>query len=306
MDRLDTLRVFVAVAEAGGFAAAARRLGLSPAAATRAVAALEARLGARLLHRTTRHVRLSEAGGRFLTDARRILGELAEAEASAAGAHAAPSGRLAVTAPVLLGQRHVMPVVSDFLARYREVSVRAILLDRVADLIDEGFDVAVRIAHLPDSSLTAIRVGAMRRIVCAAPSYLAARGVPAAPADLAGHEAITFAPGETARDWLFQTGERRIAVAPPARLVVNTAGAAVEAAVRGHGLTRLLHYQAAPQIADGTLAVVLADFEPPPLPVHVVHIEGRRAAARVRGFVDFAVERLRADPVLAGGPPTAG
>jgi len=192
MDRLDSLRVFVAVREANGFAEAARRLGLSASAVTRAILALEQRLGAQLLHRTTRSLRVTEAGGRFLEDCRRILADLDEAEASARGAHAVAQGQLAVTAPSMFGRLHVTPVLFDFLARHAEVSARTLFVDRVVNLLDEGLDVAVRIAHLPDSGLTAISVGAMRRVVVASPDYLGAHGVPRVPADLRHHRAMGF------------------------------------------------------------------------------------------------------------------
>ena len=296
MDRLDAMRVFVAVAEAGGFAPAARELRLSPPAVTRAVAALEDRIGARLLHRTTRIVRLTEAGARYLADTRRILAELEEAEATAAGAHAEPRGQIAVTAPLLFGKMHVAPVVLGFLGRFPEVSARTLFVDRVVDLMDEGLDVAVRIAVLPDSTLSAVRVGQVRRVVCAAPEYLARRGTPATPRDLEGLDCIGFQSGAAPAPWVFpaRTGEGRETVRPPMRLLVNNADVAVAAALAGHGVTRVLSYQVAEEVRAGRLAVVLADHEPPPIPVHLVHLEGRRAAARVRVFVDFAAERLRA------------
>jgi len=298
MDRLDSMRVFVAIAEAGGFAPAARRLGLSPPAVTRAVAALEERIGARLLHRTTRIVRLTEAGGRFLADAKRILAELDEAEASAAGAHAEPRGLLTLTAPVMFGARHVAPVLLDFLARHPRVTARTLLADRVVDMLEEGIDVAVRIAHLPDSSLAAVRVGSVRRVVCASPSYLAARGVPRRPEDVAKHDAIAFSSASGEPSWPFHSGGRIETVIPPAQLTVNTAEVAVAAALAGRGLTRVLSYQVAPEVASGRLEIVLAGYEPPPIPIHVVHPEGRHANARVRAFVDFAAARLRADKSL--------
>jgi DNA-binding transcriptional LysR family regulator len=298
MDRLDSMRVFVAVAEAGGFAPAARRLGLSPPAVTRAIAALEDRIGARLLHRTTRIVRLTEAGGRFLADAKRILVELDEAEASAAGAHAEPRGLLTLTAPVMFGARHVAPILLEFLARHPRVTARTLLADRVVDMLEEGIDVAVRIAHLPDSSLSALRVGTMRRVVCASPAYLARRGVPKRPADVRSHAAIAFSSVSAEPSWSFHVDGKVETVAPPAQLAVNTAEVAVAAALAGHGLARVLSYQVAPELAAGTLKIVLARFEPPPIPIHVVHPEGRHANARVRAFVDFAVARLRADKSL--------
>jgi DNA-binding transcriptional LysR family regulator len=296
VDRLETMRVFVAVAETRGFAPAARRLAISPPAVTRAVAALEERVGTRLLHRTTRIVRLTEAGRRFLADCKRILGEIEEAEASAAGSQAEPQGQLGVTAPVMFGRMYVAPVVLDFLARHPRMTARMLFLDRVVDLIDEGLDVAVRIAHLPDSSLHAVRVGSVRRVVCASPEYLAARGAPRTPADLAQHEAIAFSLGAAAEEWSFGSGET---LSPTTRLIVNSNDVAIAAAAAGRGVARVLSYQIAPELRAGTLQVVLAEFEPPPLPISVVYAEGRRAAAKVRAFVDLAVERLRADESLS-------
>jgi len=295
VDRLESMRVFVAVAEDQGFAPAARRLAMSPPAVTRAVAALEERIGTRLFHRTTRIVRLTEAGDRYLADCKRILGEIEEAEASAAGSHAEPRGHLAVTAPVMFGRMHVAPVVLEFLARHPRVTARMLFLDRVADLIDEGLDIAIRIAHLPDSSLHAIRVGSVRRVVCASPEYLAARGTPRIPADLSQHDAIAFSLGPAAEEWSFASGAT---VAPSTRLVVNSNDVAIAAAAAGRGVARVLSYQIAPELRACRLQVVLAEFEPPPIPISVVYAEGRRAAAKVRAFVDFAVERLRADRSL--------
>lgn len=301
MDRLETMRVFVAVAEEEGFAPAARRLSMSPPAVTRAISSLEERLGALLLHRTTRTVRLTEAGVRFLSDCKRILGELDEAEAAAAGAHAEPRGQLGVTAPVLFGRMFVAPILLDFLARYPEVTGRALLVDRIVDLLEEGLDVAVRIGNLPDSSMSAIKVGSVRRVVCASPDYLAAHGTPRAPADLADLEVIAFSGSGIPAEWSFAPpgsgAAGGISVSPPARIIVDLAEVAIAAALAGRGLTRVLSYQAAAEVESGRLRLVLEEFEPPPLPIHVLHADGRRAAARVRAFVDFAVERLRATAV---------
>jgi DNA-binding transcriptional LysR family regulator len=300
MDRLETMRVFVAVAEEEGFAAAARRLALSPPAVTRAVTALEERIGAPLLHRTTRIVRLTEAGTRFLADCKRILGEIEEAEAAAAGAHAEPRGLLTLTASALFGRMFVTPVLLDFLARHPHVSARTVFVDRIVDIVDEGIDVAVRISHLPDSSLSAVRVGSVRRVLCASPAYLAEHGVPGAPEDLAKLDAIAFGPVAPHAEWTFSSGSsgssgaKTITVSPPARLFVNAADVAIAAAVAGRGVTRVLSYMIEPDVRAGRLAIVLPEYEPPPVPIHVVHVEGRRASARVRAFVDFAAERLRA------------
>jgi DNA-binding transcriptional LysR family regulator len=298
MDRLEAMRIFAAVADQSGFAPAARRLGLTPASVTRAVAALEERIGARLFTRTTRVVRLTEAGTRFLADCKRILGEVDEAEAAAAGSHSEPRGQLVVTAPIMFGRLHVAPVILDFLKRHPAVSVRAIFLDRVADLMDEGIDVAIRIGMLPDSSLSAVRVGSVRRVVCASPAYLKTRGTLLTPADLATHDAIAF--GSTPlREWSFGSGDREHVVAPLTRLQVNSADVAIAAAVAGFGVTRVLSYQAAQALRMKRLRRVLTAFEPPALPIHIVHVEGRRAPAKLRAFVDFAAARLRADKMLA-------
>jgi DNA-binding transcriptional LysR family regulator len=291
MDQLAAMRVFVAVGETQGFAAAGRRLRLSAPSVTRAIAGLEDHLGARLFHRTTRTVRLTEAGARYLADCRRLLGELDDADASAAGAHAEPRGLLGLTAPIQFGRLHVTPVVLAFLARHPAISVRTVFADRVVDLLDEGLDLAVRIGELPDSSLTAVRVGEVRRVVCAAPRYLRRRGTPRRPADLADHDAITFSAVTATSTWTFGGGQ---VVQPHNRLYINTADVAVAAAVAGHGITRLLSYQVADAVAAGQLTVVLEEHEPPVVPIHVVHREGRRTSARVRAFVDFAVPRLRA------------
>lgn len=293
MDRLDSMRVFVAVAEAASFTAAARRIGQSPPAVTRAVAALEEHIGARLFHRTTRSVRLTESGALYLADCKRILGEVEEAEASAAGSHAEPRGQLGVTAPVMFGRLYVAPVLLDFLARFPAVSARMLLADRVVDLMDEGLEAAIRIAALEDSSLTAVRVGAVRRIVCASPGYLAAHGRPRTPRDLLGGRAIAFASGTGPEPWPFRVNGKAEALDPPAQLVVNSNDVAIAAGVAGRGFVRSLSYQVAAHVRAGQLEIVLAEFEPPPLPIHIAHVAGRRASARLRAFVDFAVERLR-------------
>ena len=293
MDRLQTMTVFASVAEEGGFAAAARRLDLSPASVTRAVTALETRLGSRLLHRTTRSVRLTEAGARYLADIRRILAELEEADRHAAGAHAEPRGRVTVSASVLFGRMKVAPVLLDLLDRYPRISVAAIFVDRVVQLLEEGVDIAVRIAELPDSSLSAIRVGSVRRVLCAAPAYLAARGRPRTPADLADHDTIDFVHMTAAGEWSFEDEGRSRRVRPQPRFLANNADSTIAAAMAGRGVTRVLSYMIAPQLAAGTLELVLEDFEPPAVPIHVVHKEAGQTSARVRAVVDGLVEGLR-------------
>lgn len=300
MDRLDAMQIFVAVAEAESFAGAARRLGLSPPAVTRAVAAVEERTGTRLLHRTTRHVRLTDAGQRYLGDCRRILAEVEEAEAAAASDQAAPRGHLTITASVMFGRLHVAPVLMDFLDAHPQVSARLVLLDRVVDMMDEGVDIAVRIAELPDSGLVATRLGTMRSVVCASPDYLARHGIPGRPEDLADHPAILTSPLGNWREWLLGSGGGGVRVAPRARLTVNSADVALAAARAGRGVTRVLAYQAADDVRAGRLQLVLRDYEPPPVPVHLVQLGGRHVSARVRAFIDFATARLRGDLAAIG------
>lgn len=292
------MAAFVAVAEEAGFAAAARRLNLSPPSVTRAVGELEARIGARLLHRTTRRVRLTEAGERYLSDCRRILAEIAEAERQAAGLHARPRGLVSLSAPALFGRLVVTPALLALLDRYAEISVTTLFVDRVVNLLEEGIDVAVRIAELGDSSLSAVRVGSVRRVLCAAPSYLESRGRPRQPSDLEHHETVDFLHMTPGGEWRFEGRGRPYRFGSRARLRVNNADAAIAAAVAGRGITRVLSYMVDRQVREGRLEIVLADHEPPPVPVHVLHQEPGQTSARVRAVVDFLATRLRADPVL--------
>lgn len=298
MDRFHLLNVFVAVAEAESFAGAARRLRLSPPAVTRAVVALEERLGVRLLTRTTRVVRVTEAGARYLEDARRIIMELDEADATAAGANATPRGHLAVTAPVLFGKLYVMPIVTEYQSAFEQSTVSALFVDRLVNLVEEGIDVGIRIGELPDSSLRAIRIGRVRRVVVGAPAYLQEHGVPETPQALATHRLVVSSGLSPTNDWIFESARGKQTVRVHPRIIANTNDAPLEAAKAGYGLTRLLSYQVAPQLFSGELRAVLTDYEGPDLPVHVVHREGRHGSAKVRSFVDLAVERLRAERAL--------
>ena len=293
------MAVFVAVAEEGGFAAASRRLGHSAPTVTRAVAALEAAIGAALFVRTTRHVRLTDAGQRYLEDCRRILRQLEEAEAQAAGAHVAPQGALVVAAPVLFGQQLLVPAVVDFLAAYPAVSVRLLLVDRTVHLGEEGVDAAFRMGELPDSSLVAMPLGRIRRVVCAGPGYLAAHGRPRHPSELHAH-ALVASVADTRNDtWEFIDGDACVDIAIRARLVVSTNAAAIAAAECGAGVTRVMSYQVASALAQGRLERLLQAFEPKPVPVWLVNQEGRRAAAKLRVFLAFMAERLRGHEALA-------
>jgi DNA-binding transcriptional LysR family regulator len=290
MDRIDAMQAFVAVADLEGFAAAARKLGLSPPAVTRLVAALEERLGARLLQRTTRSVTLTDAGARYLERARRILADVEEAELAAEGERTRPSGRLAVSAPVGFGRRHVSPVMSVYLKRYPDVSGELRLEDRVVNLVEDGIDLAVRIGHLADSSLVARHVGEMRRFVVASPGYLRKHGEPKTPAAIASHQTIQFGAPAAMGEWRFLEDGREFRVNVAPRLSTNIADAAIQYAEQGGGLTRVLAYQAADAIKRGRLKIVLQKFEQPALPIHIVYPTSRLLSAKVRTFIDLVVE----------------
>lgn len=298
MDQLHLINVFVAVVDTNGFAGAARKLNMSPPAVTRAINELETHLGVRLLTRTTRVVRVTEAGERYVEDCRRILSELTEADESVAGLHGSPRGKLTLTAPVLFGAKFVTPIVTEYLRRYPQVNASCWLLDRVVNMMDEGVDVAVRIGDLPDSSMQAIRVGQVRRVICAAPSYLAQHGQPNIPQALASHCTILASTVTPSPEWRFLEGGEPCLVKLQPRLIITSNDAAVNAAVEGFGIVRLMSYQVADQVRNGQLKLLLSEFELPELPVHLVHREGRHASQKARAFLDLAIERLRANPAL--------
>jgi DNA-binding transcriptional LysR family regulator len=290
MDRIDAMQAFVAVADLQGFAPAARKLGLSPSGVTRLVAALEDRLGARLLQRTTRSVTLTDVGARYLERIRRILADVQEAEGSVEGERTRPNGRLVVSAPIGFGRLHVSPVMSAYLSRYGEVSAELRLSDRMVNLVEDGVDLAVRIGHLADSSLVARQVGGMRRIVVASKAYLKQHGEPNTLEAIASHQTIQFGATAAAPDWRFVADGREVRVACTPRLTTNSADAAIQYAAQGGGLTRVLAYQAAEAIKAGRLRIVLAKFEPPPLPIHIVYPTSRLLSAKVRSFIDLVTE----------------
>lgn len=297
MDRVHAMRVLVRIADTGGFAEAARQLNLSPPAVTRAVAGLEDSIGARLLIRTTRLVKLTEVGRRYVDDCRQILSAIDEAEAAAAGTYARPTGVITITASVLFGQIYIVPIVTEFLDTHPEVTGRLLFLDRVTNLVDEGIDVAIRIGHLPDSSQTAIKVGSVRRVICGSPSYFERYGVPDQPSDLSQHRIISATSAWTSLDWRFGRDSRTVTHVTPA-LLCNSNEGAISAARSGWGLTRVLSYQIGPDLLSGALQTTLDDFGEEPLPIHIVHPEGRNASAKVRAFVDFATVRLRANRLV--------
>lgn len=298
MDRFQEMQVFLVVAEEQGFAAAARRLNMSPPSVTRAVAALEERIGTQLLMRTTRNVHITEAGQRYADDCRRILAELEEAEDSAAGSHTNPRGQLTVTAPVLFGEMFVTPVVVDYLSAFPEVQIKALMVDRVVSMVDEGIDVAIRIGDLADSGLNAMKVGEVRRVVCATPGYLTANGRPKHPRDLQTAQLVVSASSPLVAEWHFVDNEAPITIRPQARLTVTANQAAINAVCLGWGLTRLLSYQVADKVAAGELEIVLQEYEQPALPIHVVYQDSGKTPAKVRTFVDFCADRLSRDPSL--------
>jgi DNA-binding transcriptional LysR family regulator len=290
MDRIDAMQAFVAVADLQGFAPAARKLGMSPSAVTRLIAALEDRLGARLLQRTTRKVALTDVGARYLERTRRILADVEEAEGSAQDERTRPSGRLVVSTPVGFGRLHVSPLMSAYLRRYREVSGELRLSDRMVNLVEDGVDLAVRIGHLADSSLVARHVGEMRRIVVASSFYLEQHGEPDTPEAIASHQTIQFGAVTASPEWRFAEAGREIRVTCMPRLTTNSADAALQYAEQGGGLTRVLAYQAAEAIKAGRLRIVLAKFEQPPLPIHIVYPTSRLLSAKVRAFIDLVIE----------------
>lgn len=293
MDRFIAMTAFVAVAELRGFAAAARRLRISPPVVTRLVAALEEQLSIRLLQRTTRSVALTDAGARYLEQARRILADLDEAERAARAERSEPGGRLAITAPEVFGRREVVPLVSDFLARHPAVTAELVLADRVVGLVEEGVDVAVRIGALRDSSLRARALGATRRVVVGSPAYLAERRRPRSPADLGTHALVHASPLTGPAEWRFHRRGRELRVPIAPRLSTNSVEAAIGHAERGVGLAMVLSYQVREQVRAGRLEVVLAGFEPPPLPIQLVYPGARLPPASLRAFLDLAIATRR-------------
>ncbi|WP_158816904.1 LysR family transcriptional regulator [Methylocapsa sp. S129] len=291
MDRFDSLSAFVAVADLKGFAAGARKLGLSASAVTRLVAALEDRLGLRLLQRTTRSVTLTDAGARYLERARRILADLEEADGAAQAERGTPVGRFVVSAPLVFGRMHVAPLMGAYLKLYPEVVGELRLSDRMANLVEDGVDLAVRIGNLPDSSLIARPIGETRRVVIAAPGYIEENGEPTDPRELASHKIIQFTGLGGSNDWRFVRGgqDERTTIVP--HYLTNSADAAIFHARLGGGLAMVFAYQVAQELHDGQLKIVLRQFEPPAPPIQLVYPAARLLSAKVRTFIDMALER---------------
>ena len=300
MDRLEAMSILAAAVDTGSFSAASRKLGVPLPTVSRKVAELEKHLKAKLLVRSTRKLALTDAGASYLAASKRILEQVDDAEAAAAGEYSTPRGELVITAPIVFGRLHVLPVVCDFLARFSDIDVRMVLSDGNVSLIDDHIDLAVRIGALPDSSMMATRVGAVRRVVCGSPGFFAAHGTPKKPEDLAGLPCVTFAGTASSTSWTFARGRGRARpVQVRARLAVNTAEAALDAAIKGIGLTRVLSYQAARPVREGKLRIVLQKFEPAPMPVSLLHAGQDLVALKIRSFLDFAAPRLR--KALSGG-----
>jgi DNA-binding transcriptional LysR family regulator len=294
VDRLESMSILVAAAEAGSLSTAGRHLGIPLSTVSRKVSELEAYLKTTLLNRTSRRLTLTDAGRSYLTDCKRILDQLGEAERAATGEYSAPKGDLIITAPIVFGRLHVVPVVAAFLKAYREIDIRIVLADRVVNLLEDHIDIAVRIGELPDSSLVATRVGAIRRVVCGSRAYFAERGTPKSPSDLATHDCVTFEGLMSPHTWAFRMGKADTPVAIHSRLVVNTAEAAIDAAIAGVGITRVLSYQIASAMRTGALALALEEFEPAPWPISLVYAGQRLLPLKLRVFLDFAVPRLKA------------
>ena len=302
MDRFEAMSVLLAVVEEGSISAGARRLKAPLATISRKMSELERSLGTQLLVRTSRRIGLTESGRAFVEAARRILEQVEEAERAAAGEYSEPRGELAITAPVVFGRRHVLPLAAEFLAEYPKIDLRLFLLDRHVNLVDEHLDVAVRLGHLEDSALMAVRVGSVRRVICASPAYLARRGAPMAPADLAAHDGVSFRNFSTSPGWSLR-GDNAALVEPRTRVALNTVDAAIDAAVAGLGVVRLLSYQIVDELRSGALVPLLEEFAPEPIPIQLVYSSQGMLPVKVRAFIDWILPRLRArvQALEAGG-----
>jgi DNA-binding transcriptional LysR family regulator len=294
MDRLEAMSALLAAVDAGSLSGASRKLGMPLATVSRKVSELETHLRTRLVTRTSRRLILTDAGRSYVAACKRILDDVREAERAAAGEYSAPRGELIITAPIVFGRLHVLPVLLEFLNTYPEIDVRLTLADRVVNLQEDHVDLAVRIGELPDSSLVAMRVGSIGRVVCGSPAYFAERGTPKRPNELSKHDCITFNGLTSPEAWIFPSGKGNISVAVHSRLIVNTAEAAIDAAITGLGITRVLSYQVADALRTGALLLALREFEPPPVPVSLVHAGQGRLALKLRAILDFAAPRLRA------------
>jgi DNA-binding transcriptional LysR family regulator len=298
MDKFHLISVFVAVVDAGGFSRAARRLGISPPAVTRAITELENQVQVQLLTRTTRVVRVTDAGARYAQDCRRILAEMNDADDALSGSHHELHGNVAITAPALFGAKFVAPMLADYLGQHPQMNASCLFVDRVVNLIEEGMDVGIRIGHLADSSLRAIRVGTVSRVVCTSPEYLSNREPPRHPDELKNHCVVSANALDTAPEWRFVKQSRCLSIKLTPRMITATNDSAIATLLCGFGITRLLSYQVAEHLQRGALVRLLDDWQTDPLPVHIVHREGRHASSKVRVLIDLMIDRLRANPIL--------
>ncbi len=299
MDKLEAMRVFIEVAQNNSFVAASRHLELTAPAVTRSIAQLEQAMGVRLFHRTTRQVRLTEAGARFFEDAKRILEDVEQAVETASGRYAEPKGVLSVTAPVLFGQIYIAPILTEYLQQNPLVTVRAKFFDHISNILDEGVDVAIRIGHLKDSGVYAIPVGRVQKLVCASPQYLKKQGMPKHPSELSMHDIIQASTVEPTTSWQFESADDKISVKVSPRLFCSQNGAAINAVKQGFGITRLMSYQVGEELKNGSLIRLFSDYESKPLPINIVHLEGRQANAKIRSFIDLTAHRLKSNPFIA-------
>ncbi|MGH1463711.1 MAG: LysR family transcriptional regulator [Neptuniibacter sp.] len=298
MDQFHLMSVFIAVAEEQGFAAASRKLNISPPAVTRAISALEDKLGVKLLNRTTRHVRTTDAGQRYLEDARRILQQVEIANEAALGINSEPKGHLSVTAPVLFGQKYIVPCIAEYLDTYPETEIDAVFLDRVVNLMEEGLDLGIRIGHLPDSSMRAKRVGSVRLLCLASSNYLKTHGIPQSPKDLEQHSIILSKTGSLLQGWQFNLAGKTQNINFKPRLTVSTNQGAINASKEHLGIIRTLSYQVEDELNSGKLKTILENYEPEPMPVHIIHREGRYASSKVRCFIDLLAKNLADNKIL--------
>jgi DNA-binding transcriptional LysR family regulator len=295
MDRLEAMSLLIASVEAGSFSAASRKLRVPLPTLSRKVSELEALLSTKLLTRSTRKLTLTPAGAAYVVASKRILEQVGEAEAQASGEFAAPRGELIVTGPMTFGRIHLLPIMNDFLLAFPEINVRMALSDRNMNLVDDHIDAAVRVGLLPDSGMVALKLGSVRRVICGSPGYFKANGVPRSPDDLAALTCVTFANLPAGSSWSFATGNKNLTQfqRPRCRLNINTADAAIEAAVAGIGVTHVLSYQITKAVEQGLLKIVLTDFEPDPMPVHLIHSGQGLVPRKLRSFLEFAAPRLR-------------
>jgi DNA-binding transcriptional LysR family regulator len=294
MDRLEAMSIIVAVSETGSFSAASRRLSTPVATVSRKVSELEERLKAELFQRSSRRMSLTDAGRSYIEACKRIIEQVDEAEREVSGEYRVPKGDLSVTAPWGLGHLHLLPIAVEFLTAYPEIGLRLVLTDRVVNTVEENIDVAIRIGNLPDSSMIATRIGSIRVVVCASPEYLAARGTPREPGDLCNHECITVDPFATPLTWRFLEGDRQVVAPIRSRLCVSTSEAAIQAAIAGAGLTRVMSYKMEAAKRSGALAIVLDNFEQEPLPVNIVYAQRTQVPLKLRTFLNWVTPRLKA------------